>query len=568
MQKTWKKKDNCTLLTEVLERNTGIPVNELINPPSDYYIQNMMEAADMIMGGIRAGRHFVIYGDYDCDGITSSSILYLLMKSLGVEPDVILPKRFSEGYGLNMKRAQELPEGCFLITIDNGVAAVDQIRAAKDRGCTVVVIDHHLRREDGILPDADLIVDPNALDGSDFNGYCAAGLAYKLACTMSHDWELLQKLLPLAAIGTVADVMRLLYDNRNIVIGGLRNLNSGVAPLGLRVLCSVFDLSYVTEGDFGFRFGPVMNASGRLHDNGAEEVFRLLTTDDPEYAKQLAQQLVDVNEQRKHIVFEGDQTCELLMSEGGLYGNAPIVVYSTKDCPYGLLHEGVVGIHAGHLAETYRVPAIVLTETEPGILKGSARSIPQVHLKNLLDTCKDLMLGYGGHAGAAGLRVAVNQVETFRAKLQEEYKKLNIPDVNLDVGEYDLEVPLRLIVPAIKKVERYGPYGEGNPQIVFKVPDVVLTPRQGQFYKAMGATGTSIKLFCQDVDIMGFGMLEEFRNAGEPTTLNLYGCLSFNRFAGKETPQVELIGFENAALKNTTRLSAMLKERFRNFGGG
>lgn len=562
----WIKRDAAVRIEDVVERNTGIPIHDFLNPPTNVHIGGLTDAAIAIQDAVVNNELITIYGDYDVDGITSTAILFLTLVNLGHEKvSVILPKRFSEGYGLSQKGVDRIDTG-LLITIDNGITAINEIQAAKDKGLKVVVIDHHLPREDGQIPNADVVVDPNAIPGSDFNGYCGAGLAFKLACLLLDDEETIDKLSALAAIGTVADVMPLVNDNRNIVIRGLKRLSSGKNLPGLAALLNCLDMYEVSEGDIGFKLGPVLNAAGRMRDAGATEAFELLVKDKA-FARVRAEALISTNEERKAVVLSGMECCEEMIADQCLFGDSPLLLYTTKEDPV-LLHEGIVGILAGRLAEKYKVPVIVLSETEGGILKGSGRSYGNIHLKQLLDSAADLLVGYGGHAGAAGLSVTQEKVEDLRDRLKESMAKLEITEVaEPDTEFYDIEVNAHQIPAVMEKLKMFAPFGEGNPQPVFKVNTIRLAPRGGKFYRLMGNEGQHIKMFGQNCDVVGFDMATQYRDANEPACIDALGYISENRFGATVTLQVELMDFHPKEIEVTkSRLANALAQKMKEKG--
>ncbi len=554
----WIKKDAALSIEQVIERNTGLKIEDFLNPPADVHIEGLQEVANIINDAVSKEEKITIYGDYDCDGITGTSILFLMLTSMGHgNIDVILPKRFSEGYGLSEKGVDRINEG-LLITIDNGITAVDEIQKAREKGLTVVIVDHHLPREDGRIPNAHAIVDPNAIPGSDFCGYCGAGLAFKLASLLITDKERLEKLSVLAAIGTIADVMPLVHDNRSIVLRGLSNMNHNIMFPGISALLDELEMYEVSEMDIGFKIGPILNAAGRMRDAGAMEAFKLLTGNRA-YAQKAATELIKTNEERKAVVAQSIEFCEQVIEDDCLFGENPLLVYTTKEGFH--LHEGIVGILAGRLAEKYKVPAIVLTETEDGILKGSGRSDGNVHLKNLLDTASDLLVGYGGHAGAAGLSVKIDDVETLRQRLQEKVEALKVsPSESTETIYYDLEVNAHQIPAVMEKLKKFAPYGEGNPRICFKVNAMKLAPRAGKFYRLMGSNGQHIKMFAQNCDLVGFDLAKQYRDAQEPMCIDTVGFISENRFGTNTTLQVDLLDFrKREAQKKQSRLSAALQ---------
>ena len=551
----WTKKDGCESIAEVIERNVGMPISEFLNPKPSPFITNLKDAADFIKGFARTEK-VTVMGDYDCDGVTSSSILYKILKKLGfTDVTVRLPKRFSEGYGLSMKAIDEIPSG-LLITVDNGIVAHDEIKAAKDKGLSVVIIDHHIGDEEN-LPLADVVVDPNALSGSEFSDYCAAGLALRLAEEMGIADD---EMLALSAIGTVADVMPLINDNRRIVEKGLIAINEGKGSEGLRALLPIVTKSILTETGIGFNVGPAVNAAGRMLDDGAKYPFTLLSDSYTSIGEKedLAIRLKELNEMRKEEVQKGLAISQLAISEDCLYGDNPMVIFTTDK---NAVHEGVVGIIAGRLAESLKVPCFVLTETEPGILKGSVRSYGGVNVKELMDKVSHLIIRYGGHEGAGGLSIKKENMIDFREALKKEMEGIDLASEK-EEEYYDLEIEPKDIEETIEELEKYAPFGVGNPRVVFKVKDYRLYPRNGGFYTTVGNTGTMIKLFGKGNEAISFDKYEKFIELGEPKVLNLYGTLSKNRYMYSVSNQVELADFEKTDIVSTeTGLAALLRAK-------
>ena len=252
----WVKRDeNLNSIKEIISKR------DFSVPEKWSFVRNMHEAVLLTKKCIREGMHITIVGDYDCDGITSSSNLklsilrYISILNTGNKVDVIIPDRYKEGYGLNMSIVDRIKSG-LMITVDNGIAAVEQIAKAKKKGLTVIVIDHHLIRDDGLVPEADVVVDPH-IDDSEFQDYCGAGLAYRFAEELIPNDPLLPKLLSLAAIGTIADVMPIIRDNRRLVIEGLKLIANRIVPYGLNLMLDCLEIDeYVNEEDIGFHIGP------------------------------------------------------------------------------------------------------------------------------------------------------------------------------------------------------------------------------------------------------------------------------------------------------------------------
>ncbi len=556
----WHKRDKAESVKDVVLRNTGLSETEFLHPKQNPYIENLEQAVACIKDAMAQNLRISIMGDYDADGITSASILYRMLHDEAHYRNISMrfPKRFSEGYGLSMKVIDEIKDG-LLITVDNGITAVKEIEKAKAKGIKVVVIDHHLPDPEKGLPAADAVVDPNALCESEFKGYCGAGLAYKVAEKSGLCSEkLLKKLLALAAIGTIADVMSLTGDNRNIVIRGLQAINDGNVPKGLDALLEQLGLYDINETDIGFKIGPILNASGRLYDNGAKYPFLLLGTDN--YNPKLPEKLIEVNEKRKELVKSGMEAADRIVAEQCLYGNFPLVIYGEKS-----FHEGVVGIIAGKLAEKFHTPVIVLGDSDDeGKLKGSGRSYGDFNLKVLLDKVSDLMIAYGGHPGAAGLSVEKGKLAALSEALQQEAQKMGGVSEQTEMF-YDLEINATETAKVIEELNKYAPYGEGNPKVVFKIKDYRLTPRNGRFFQTMG-DGSVLKLFGDNNSAIGFDLVMQYEDIGQPTKMDLYGNISINKFNHRDEIQIEMCDFERAAEGTGTSLADMLSQRMKAFG--
>lgn len=563
----WKKRDDAQTVKDVVLRNTKMTEEELVNTKRGYNILGLQKAVDVIKTAIANKQEIFVYGDYDADGITSVSILHKVLEYFNATFYTYIPRRISDGYGLKMNFVERIIKkpnynGGLLITVDNGISAVDEIEFAKNNGLTVVVIDHHLMRDDGKLPPADVIVNPSAIPGSDFSNYCGAGLSYKLAELLCDNPTILSEICVLAAIGTIADVMPVLGDNRNIIKDGLTIMNERRSCLGLRVLLDKLRMRDIDETDIGFKIGPIINACGRMEDAGANIPFKLLTTSDAAMAHRCADRMIATNETRKDAVKDEMDQCEKIIAENCMYGEVPLVVYTTKDSQ-NKFREGLVGILAGRLCEKYGCPAIVLTETEDGVLKGSGRS-NTIHLKELLDTVSDKMVTYGGHAGAAGLSVRLSDIDEFISAIQENTADLQTPSSENNIIEYDLDISADKVADTIEQLKLYAPYGEGNPHPVFKVSDIKLTPKSGKFYQQMGSEGQHVRLYANNFTIVGFGLTEKYINLGSPFSLDVVGNLSENRFDGTVTKQVEATDMKVCEIRlKQTPLASALAERMK-----
>jgi single-stranded-DNA-specific exonuclease len=412
----------------------------------------MQEAVDAVGEAIRSGRPLAIHGDYDVDGIAATAILVRGLRAVGADPLWYLPHRLRDGYGLGVNAVDALADrgARLLLAADCGITAHAAVERAAERGLTVVVLDHHTPPAE--RPPA-LIVDP----GGRKEGAppCAAGLAlfflWALYRHLGHAHRVPEELAVLAALGTVADVVPLRGDNRRLVAAGLARLRDAPIP-GLRTLVEVSGIQGpVGVWHVGWQLAPRLNAPGRLGD--PTPALRLLLTDDPAEAHDLAWALDAANRERQAIT---DRVLEEAIAQAESDGGSPAVVAAGKGW-----HPGVVGLVAGRLVELYDRPAVVIALDEAAG-RGSARSVEGFDLVDALALCRDSLLSFGGHSMAAGLSIAPEAVEDFRrAFFRVAAERLVREPVRLDV---DAEVRLpELSVDLVAQLDRLGPFGVGNP---------------------------------------------------------------------------------------------------------
>lgn len=558
----WTKKGTETSIKEVFLKNIGVSSLDDVNAwflksyAGEYRIDKLHDAVELAKKF--KDQKVTICGDYDVDGVTSTSILYLTLIWAGFK-DVHyrIPRRFSEGFGINRTMIDEADHG-LIITCDNGVAQADVIDYAKSNGITVIVTDHHEPQIiDGkvILPNADIIIDPHAIDGqADFDGYCGAGIAYKFACELlDNNKSMTRILLGLAAIGTIADVMELREENYVFVRNGLKMLNISNTTTGMNALISEFGLTkHITAKDVGFKIGPAINACSRMNDNGAKDAVECLTfCGDYTTAIAMAEKMIAVNEARKSSKKEALRCAYEEIENHCLYGDIPMTVYIPDTL------EGIAGIVAGNLAEEYKIPVIVLTNADGGLLKGSARSYGNYNMKKELDKCSDILVKHGGHAGAAGLSILPENVDKLRMRLINNLGEYKCSET--DVLEYDLEIKSADIVKVAKELEKYEPFGKGNATPIFKVTEFSVIPKYGAFKKPIG-DGSIVKLYSKNATAIGFDMGDAMSNIDEFMGFDFIGEISNNYFNGNIEAQIEFKDFKKVNLsKVTTPLACKLK---------
>ena len=542
----------------LIKQNTGMSTETLMKDTKKYRIDGLSQARDMIQAAIQEKRHIYIFGDYDVDGICCGAVMTVGLRALGYEDHVTvrLPKRFSEGYGVSEKAIDEFEGNSLLITVDNGISAIEPIKKAKDKGMTVMVVDHHLPATDGngapVYPDADLIIDPNAIEGSaDFNGYCGAGLAYRIMCQLINDRKVLIRLLCLAAVATIADSVPLTYENRRIVRYGLHYMTDmGYATTGLFALLSLCDCNeYVSETDIGFKIAPCLNAPGRLYDDVAKQSFLLMSLEgDLREAKLMAEKQLTDNEKRKELSDEWTKKINEQIQKEHLEADNPMTIYAPG------VPEGIIGIIAGRIAEEWHTPCILLGDAEQaGILKGSARSSGDVHLYNLLKHGEMYLLRFGGHAPAAGLSLKAENLNAFRHVMQDTLMNLypgftreEMPTV------YDMELDGRKrdqVLHVFEEVIRYSPYGQGNPAPVIRLKNLAVVPvrtEDGLSNFRYLKNNAGILIHATDYSCISFKEPERYVAIGAPGCIDLVGSVQLHYYKGKFDYRFEFSGLEES----------------------
>ena len=474
----------CKLMVnrDIIDENI---INSYINPVYKYLhspktMKDVVFAVDIIKRKIQENKKIRIIGDYDVDGIISVFILYTALKKCGANVDYEIPDRIKDGYGINeniVKVAYD--EGVdTIITCDNGISAIDQIQYAKDLGLTVIVTDHHdvpFIEEDGVRTflssQADAIINPKQIECEyKFKSICGAGVAFKLMEALYEeigmDKEECYKLIEFVAIATVCDVVDLIDENRIFVKNGLEMLNNSknIGINALKKACGLEDKE-ITAYHLGFVIGPCLNASGRL--DSAKKGLELLLMEDDEEAKNLAQEIVDLNDARKNMTKEGVDRAINIIDSTDINNDKILVVYIPD------IHESLAGIVAGRVKEKYNKPTIILTKSEEGV-KGSARSIEEYNMFEGLLACKELLDKFGGHPMAAGLSLQEDKVDELRKALNNKCE-LTDEDLTRKIM-IDSSLPLEYLnLHLIEELNVLEPFGKGNSKPVFGVRDAKIT---------------------------------------------------------------------------------------------
>ena len=529
-------------------------------------MKGVVQAADILIQKIQSQKSIRIIGDYDIDGVTSTYILYTGLKKCGAVVDYEIPDRIRDGYGINRQLVLDAWEAGVdtILTCDNGISAIEQIAYAKELGMTVIVTDHHELRtteKNGktqvILPDADVVINPHQPDCLyPYKDLCGGAVAYKLVQELYQkngfpDSEI-EHLVEYAAIATVGDVMKLTGENRIIVKEGLKRLNL-TQNIGLKALIRANGLEgrEINSYHIGFVIGPCINASGRL--TTAKKALELLLCKDSQKADVLAEELLNLNAERKDMTQKGYEEAVQQIESTSLKNDKILIVY-LPEC-----HESIAGIIAGRIRERYYRPVFVLTDGEKSV-KGSGRSIEGYSMFEEMQKCDDLFLNYGGHPMAAGCSLEKENIQLLRERL----------NTNAQLTEEDLIERICIDVPMpigyiteqlIEELDILEPFGTANKKPVFAEKNLhVLGAR------ILGQNRNVIKMQVASVsgvvmDALYFGDAEEFRryleekfgfqetekmfqNRKTDITLSVIYYPTVNEFRGQKSLQIVISDYQ------------------------
>ncbi|EOT44468.1 single-stranded-DNA-specific exonuclease RecJ [Enterococcus columbae] len=513
---------------ESLERFLHADLQDLYDP---YLLYDMQKAVERLNEAIMSGERILVYGDYDADGITSTTVIVETLVSLGADVDYYLPNRFKDGYGPNKNvYAEKIKEEISLIlTVDNGVAGHEAIDYANSQGIDVIVTDHHELPEK--LPAAYAIIHPKHPAGDyPFKELAGVGVAFKLACALLE--EVPVELLELVAIGTIADMVSLTDENRILVKHGLAMMQQ-TTRIGLLALIqeSKLNLQELDEQSIGFGIGPRLNALGRLTDpNPAVE---LLLTFDEEQAQTLAQEIDQWNQQRKQIVDDiVTQALEKLDEANQVH-----VILGEN------WHEGVLGIVAGKIMQKTGKPTIILTTKEEGLAKGSGRSVETFNLFESMSMVRPLFSKFGGHHSAVGLTIPIDHIAQLQAHLNQEVVRLQLDFAAGLPLNIDVKVPISAVsIDLINEINQLSPFGMDFPR-----PNFLIEVNQVINKRAIGVNNAHLKLQVADdqsnlLDVIGFGF-GQYLDEITTSSLQIVGRLNINEWNGKQSPQFMLEDF-------------------------
>lgn len=548
---------------EAAHRFLSASIEQLYEPT---LMKDIEKAAIIMKNAVKSKSKILVVGDYDVDGVISTYILYKALYKCGANVNYHIPDRISEGYGINENiiRNASVNSVDVIITCDNGIAAIEQVKLAKELGMTIIVTDHHdiqfIEKEDGsrdyIVPSADAVINPKQLDcGYPFKFLCGAGVAFKFVQVlyrfMNMSAEEAYEFLEYAAIATVCDVVDLVEENRIIVKKGLELINK-TNNIGLKALFNEtgIDKKGVSIYAIGFVIGPSINASGRLEQ--AIWALKLLLSENENEARELAKRLHELNQERQEITTIGVETAVGLIETSEIIKDKVKVVYMPE------VHESVAGIIAGRLREKYNVPAFVITKGKEGV-KGSGRSIEEYNMFEELLKCKDILGKFGGHPMAAGLSLEEENIELFREKINKNCSLSDediIPKIIID-----MHLPLSAAnMELAKELQSLEPFGKGNSKPMFAEKKIRIFRAQvlGQNrnvlkLKLIAGNGKLIDaIYFGDIDAFNEEISQAFGESelqkmyyGNPNeiTIDLVYSVSINEYMGKVSLQLVIASF-------------------------
>ena len=531
-------------------------IEQFLNPDYKKYshdpflFSQMNEAVESIIKHIKKQNKIIIYGDYDADGVTASAVLVETLLILKAKIDVYLPNRVSEGYGLNKKAIDKLAEAGtkLIITVDNGIRNKDEVKYAKSAGLEIIITDHHPAPEDADkLPDC-LIINPiMESEKYPFKYLAGVGVAFKLAkalirkSTLSEDdkKKLKEKIMDLVAIGTVADCVSLLGENRVLVKEGLNIINQQ-KRVGLVELIRVAQINKKIDAwNIGWQIAPRLNVAGRLEH--ANTAYELLITKNKEEAQAIARRLNDKNIERQKITDEIVEYCKEVVDKK-LFDDKILVLIDpslaedkAKDSAPWL--EGVVGLVAGRLCQNFNKPILAITQNNCDI-KGSGRSIDQFNIIKAIEQCKEFLNKFGGHAMACGFSIdGKDNLENFIKKIKQiannglkdiDLKPKIIIDAELGLSEVNEQL--------VDDLEKFAPFGKDNPQ-----PKFVSRDAQIKDIVNMGINGQHIKFKVDGFWAVAFGQAEKWQELRIDDKIDIVYYIELNEFNGRREVQLKVV---------------------------
>lgn len=500
-------------------------IDKLVSP---YVFANMSAVVDRIKLAINNNQSIVLYGDYDCDGVGAIAILYLCFQKIGKKVNYYIPSRANEGYGINVSAIDKIEEDYkpdLIITVDCGTTANVEINYIMQKGIDVIVTDHHLCS--GQVPDC-LIINPALENG--VTPFCGAGVAYMLARGVFGD-KIANEFLDICAISTIADIVPLINDNRIIAAYGLELIKKGKCRKAIKELATLANVNIKTINsyDIGYKIAPRINSSGRL--DTAYNSLMLLIEEDFTNIRLYAEQLNIQNAERQNLNNQIYNDAMQMLNDYDFGKNRVIVLFNEE------WQEGVIGIVSAKIAEFFNMPTILLTQSQDGKIKGSARSIEGINISEILTSCKQYLNSYGGHAMAAGLSLDKDKLPQFCDYINNTVKQKYSDETFCRTDSYDINLNIiKINEPIFSELNLFEPYGHKNPRPIFCDDNFT------GIFKQIGCT-KHIKSRYNKGDVMAFQSLDymELLNSDAPKKI-IYN-INKNYFNGTETYQYVIKNF-------------------------
>lgn len=506
-------------------------------------------AVEIIRSALDNGTKITVYGDYDCDGVTATAILYSYLEAQGADVEYYIPDR-SEGYGMNISALERIINGGtqLIITVDNGISAVEEAQFLKKKGVELIITDHHQPGTE--LPECAACIDPNRVDdNSPFKELCGAGVALKLLIALEEDEEfVLDTYAHLAAVGTLGDVMPLKGENRYIVQRGLENIrNEQNAGLSALIRSASHSPENITSTDIAFTVCPRINAAGRLEN--AEKALRLLLCEDnSETAKNIAEELTALNNERQKEELKILTEINEQITRDPNIVKQRVVVLAGEDW-----HPGIIGIVCSRIMEKYDKPTVIIS-VKGNEARGSVRSVEGFSAHKMLSGCSAYLTKFGGHPGAGGFSLPANKVSDFTKRIYEYAREFypKMPDPSLAA---DMEIPLsEFTTDNVKKLSLLEPFGERNSTPLFLLKDCTVKSKRA--LKDGKYTAFEITQEENSLRVITFKIPFAKFFPGVGSKIDLIAAAEINEYNGNESVQLRLVDFRPAGFREDRFLAA------------
>jgi len=557
--------------------NTKDKVENFLRPDlstmyDPFLLKDMKKATDCIKGHIDASDKIFIYGDYDVDGITSTTVLYKILVKCGANVEYYIPDRISEGYGINSNALTTLSKlgASTVISVDTGITAVEQVAHGNKLGLDMIITDHHECQE--VIPNALAVINPKQKNCRyPYKMLAGVGVTFKLAQGLGQifniEEEFILNLLEIVAVGTISDLVPLVDENRTFVYQAFKRMKK-IHNIGLNALVQVsgVDTAKLSAGSIGFQIGPRLNAAGRLGD--AKRGVKLFLSEDSEEALAMAEELNKENQHRRDM--EADITLkvdEIIKASINVEESKVLVVAGHE------WHHGVIGIVASRITEKYYRPTILLT-VEDGIASGSARSVDGFSIFDALMSCKDLLNKFGGHEMAAGMSLDAEKVPVLSKRLNEYASQHMTKETLVQKATIEQRMtPSDISVDFINSLVRLEPYGMGNPEPRFLINGIIdslglMGKDQNHFKMSLAsklADKNSKGLKPRFVDVIGFYASNYIDEVSKGMEINVVGTLNVNEWKGYKKSQVFIksLKYEDSFEAFSIKLKKMTNELMR-----